>query len=236
MKRIPAHTPRRHIVACRSITIVGRVSRGIERVMPMHVSSLTLSEVEIGRELFRRRSLTQLPLLLLLVCLPPEFQCSEAVAYCVIAGMIAAEGLRLWAVGYAGKATRTMGEAVGELVQSGPYRFVRNPIYIANVILHSLCGVAFGFFSVSALILLFSCVQYSYVVAFEEDLLSRTFGRRYDHYRENVPRWLPTFSAKIAGERHRFSLQRALRSERSTLITIAAVFLLRSVKMALIAG
>jgi protein-S-isoprenylcysteine O-methyltransferase Ste14 len=77
------------------------------------------------------------------------------------------------------------------LVVTGLYRYVRNPMYeaVATVIL----GQA-AFFGDWRLILygaLFWLACHLFVVAYEEPPLERTFGAEYEVFRANVPRWIP---------------------------------------------
>jgi protein-S-isoprenylcysteine O-methyltransferase Ste14 len=76
------------------------------------------------------------------------------------------------------------------IVESGPYRFSRNPIYLAMFI--GLVGLAFAFDNLWILIALvpFALVIRYGVVAREEAYLERKFGNRYGGYRSRVRRWL----------------------------------------------
>ena len=100
--------------------------------------------VRMGRRWFKLRSLSPLPLFFFLSCFLPIFIPSRLVVSLVLLGIIVAESIRVWAVGYAGSATRTRGETVSDFVHAGPYRFVRNPLYVANILLYTLCGLLFG--------------------------------------------------------------------------------------------
>jgi len=75
------------------------------------------------------------------------------------------------------------------LVQTGPYRFSRNPIYLAFTSLH--LGV--GFWVNSAWLfgtLLLTLLLMSYgVIAREERYLERNFGDEYVRYKAAVRRW-----------------------------------------------
>jgi protein-S-isoprenylcysteine O-methyltransferase Ste14 len=179
------------------------------------------STVRIGRWWFQRRSVTPLPLFLMLVLLPPQFQLGPPAFVAVLMGIAFAEALRVWAVGYAGSATRTRGDDVPSLVHAGPFRYVRNPLYIANMLMYTLVGVLYGFSALSLIILLFSAIQYTFIVAFEEDTLKKTFGEVYKVYARKVPRWWPALTPKVPSSQHEFSLKKALRSERSTLYSMA---------------
>ena len=81
-----------------------------------------------------------------------------------------------------------------KLVIQGPYRYSRNPIYVAYV------AVWFGifFFQGHAALLLYALIAsllVELVILFwEEPVLERRFGSEYDEYRARVPRWLPLVS------------------------------------------
>ncbi|HEY3171556.1 MAG TPA: isoprenylcysteine carboxylmethyltransferase family protein [Thermoanaerobaculia bacterium] len=77
------------------------------------------------------------------------------------------------------------------LVASGLYRHVRNPMYFGAVAL--LVGQAMLFESKSVLLYagLSWLASHLFVLAYEEPHLKRTFGAEYEEYRAGVPRWLP---------------------------------------------
>lgn len=78
-----------------------------------------------------------------------------------------------------------------KFVAVGPYRFVRNPMYIGAFIV--LFG--FGLYEQSAAILLFTLpwllCAHLFVLIYEEPHLRATFGPPYDTYCHSVPRWFP---------------------------------------------
>lgn len=187
---------------------------------------------KIGRIWFRWRSFSPVPLFLLLVLLPAEFTPSILQTSLALAGVVLAEGLRIWSVGYAGSATRTRGESVPELVHAGPYRYLRNPLYVANILLYTCAGILFGFRGLSILIFLVSAIEYIFIVAFEEETLHRIFGTSYSEYCEKVPRWFPDLETQMPKSSHEFSLLKALRSEKSTFLSLAGMTLLYVLKQA----
>src|SRR5262249_2041430 len=75
-------------------------------------------------------------------------------------------------------------------VESGPYRFTRNPIYLGLFL--GLIGLAIAFDNLWLLIMLvpFALVIRYGVVAREEAYLERKFGDVYRGYRSRVRRWL----------------------------------------------
>ncbi len=189
--------------------------------------------VRIGRWWFQRRSFSPIPLFLLLVLLKPETALNLRGYVVSLTLLFLAEALRIWAVGYAGSRTRTRGDSVPELVHAGPYRFVRNPLYIANIVLYTAAGALFGFSYLAGFIFIYSVIQYSFIVAYEEGILLQTFGKEYENYRLAVPRWLPDLDSTYPASSHTFDLRKALRSERSTFFSMAAMAVLFTLKKAL---
>jgi protein-S-isoprenylcysteine O-methyltransferase Ste14 len=77
------------------------------------------------------------------------------------------------------------------LVVGGAYRFVRNPMYVA--VLATLVGQALwlGQPALLAYAAVFLATVATFVRAYEEPVLRRTFGAEYDAYARAVPRWWP---------------------------------------------
>jgi len=76
------------------------------------------------------------------------------------------------------------------IVTDGPFRFSRNPIYVAMALVY--LGATFWLNSVWPLVLfpvLLFLVQI-YVITREESYLERKFGREYLQYKSRVRRWL----------------------------------------------
>lgn len=78
-----------------------------------------------------------------------------------------------------------------EFVAAGPYRWVRNPMYIGGVAL--LAG--FGLWHRSPAMVLFAGILallfHLFVLLYEEPHLEEEFGETYREYRASVRRWLP---------------------------------------------
>lgn len=182
--------------------------------------------VRLGRWWFQWRGFSPLPLFLLCLVLPAPRVLSPLALSVVLAALVAAEALRVWAVGYAGSVTRTRGDGVSKLVHAGPFRYVRNPLYVANTAMYTLAGVAFGFTGLSLVIAVYSAVQYHFIVAFEEKMLRREHGDAYGFYCARVPRWLPLLSPGVEPSFHVFDLKKALRSERATLLALGFLLVL----------
>lgn len=76
------------------------------------------------------------------------------------------------------------------LVDTGPYRFTRNPIYLADLMI--LAGAALILGAPQALLLVepFRRVLLRRFILPEEAVLERDLGEPYRIYRSRVPRWL----------------------------------------------
>ena len=76
------------------------------------------------------------------------------------------------------------------IVQSGPYRFSRNPIYLAFSLLH--LGIAIWINSLWLIATLVAAlgVMACVVIPREEQYLERRFGAEYLTYKKSVRRWI----------------------------------------------
>jgi protein-S-isoprenylcysteine O-methyltransferase Ste14 len=82
------------------------------------------------------------------------------------------------------------------LVVSGLYRYVRNPIYVAVVAVILGQGVLFA----DGRLLVYGASLWLFfhlaVVVSEEPTLRETFGAEYESYCAHVPRWLPRLTPR----------------------------------------
>ena len=84
----------------------------------------------------------------------------------------------------------------GRLVVTGPYRFMRNPMYFGAAL--AIAGAALFYQSILLLAYASVFILFSHfvVVLYEEPALQRTFGDEYDTYRRQVGRWGPSSSIR----------------------------------------
>lgn len=122
---------------------------------------------------------------------PPEVGMPEVLgAVAVVAGAIVAVWCILTFV-VLGRGTPAPFDPPRNLVVRGPYRFVRNPMYLsaglalagATVVYHSL--PLLGYLTVLAVL------TQALVVCYEEPALMRSFDTDYAAYRGRVNRWIP---------------------------------------------
>lgn len=99
-----------------------------------------------------------------------------------------------------GKGTPAPFDPPRRLVIKGPYRFVRNPMYIGAGL--ALIGAALFYETLSLLgyVGILFVIVHSFVIFYEEPTLRRTFGQDYEEYCRKVRRWLPSVQEK--GNQH----------------------------------
>ena len=80
-----------------------------------------------------------------------------------------------------------------ELVATGFYRYVRNPMYVG--ILATILGhfLWFGYWNLLIYAVVVFFAFHTFVTYYEEPTLKSKFGASYEDYRRKVPRWIPRF-------------------------------------------
>lgn len=76
------------------------------------------------------------------------------------------------------------------LVRRGPYRFTRNPMYLAGVLAWLGWAVFYGSWPVLIGAALWAAVTNCLVIPREERALAQVFGEAYQAYLESTRRWL----------------------------------------------
>ena len=122
---------------------------------------------------------------------PEEFGVSQLVGIVVGA---AGGTLALWCIvtfSLVGKGTPAPFDPPRRLVVQGPYRYVRNPMYIGAALALTGAGVFYLSVPLLAYVCLFLVATHVFVVVYEEPALTRLFGEDYQAYCTKVRRWLP---------------------------------------------
>ena len=143
----------------------------------------------------------------------------------VLAGVI----LRAWAAGYAGNHTRTSKIEAGKLAMSGPYAFVRNPIYLGSIVLGiGMVGII-GDWRLSPLCVATFTALYFVIIPAEEEFLRREYPLEYKVYCQNVRRLLPRFMPWAGAERTSFAWRPALGEWQTVVILVSILAFLYGV-------
>ncbi len=75
------------------------------------------------------------------------------------------------------------------LMMRGPYRFTRNPMYVAELGLWLAWAIFFGSLPVLIGFLVLWCIVTIIILPREERSLEAAFGQTYLQYKSSVPRW-----------------------------------------------
>ncbi len=112
-------------------------------------------------------------------------------------------GFRVWGTAYLGRAV-VFDKAMqaGDVVAAGPYRYVRNPLYLGSTLtalaVSILMPASGALFFVAAL-----SIFVARLVLGEEAFLRAQVGDAYVEYCRRVPRWLPSMSPRLSASHER---------------------------------
>ena len=150
-------------------------------------------------------------------CFLNEASIRAGIGY-IITGLL----IRLWSNGYAIKNDK--------LTTSGPYAFVRNPLYLGTFL------IAIGFVIVlesqppllervvGIIFLLALCLMYYRTINDEQGMLLAKFKDAYSDYTKRVPAMIPCLVPYTKGEKWPFNLERLIKSKEHK--TVFWVFIL----------
>ena len=183
--------------------------------------------MDIRQVFFKNRSYTPIPIALLII-----YFASEQKPYWMLGVLmlIFGESIRVWAVSYAGGKTRTRKVGAPELCTAGPYAFSRNPLYFGNMFMYIGIALIAGAPNVLLMILIifsFFLIQYTLIVALEEETLTNLFGEAYLNYKKNVPAVFPrTRPWEAQSQTKRNPLLKTLKTEKRTLQNVFLILAL----------
>ncbi len=184
--------------------------------------------MNFGQFLFKYRSYTPLPFLIVMILY------SNPIIFTFIPGMllvVLGEFIRIWANSWAGSETRTTGSVGGTfLIVSGPYAFVRNPLYIGNILIYLglsiFSNALIPYLQIIGLLVFF--IQYYLIVKEEEKYLKKKFGQAYAEYSSKVPAFIPRFKKfKNTGvDQPEFSWKKGWNSEMRSIQAVLSVIVI----------
>jgi protein-S-isoprenylcysteine O-methyltransferase Ste14 len=188
-------------------------------------SARSSSTISVGNVLFRFRSITPVPVILVLAWLlwrsrgepgPGGAGVDAALNWVGLALAVAGQVLRFYTLGQArdGTSGQDANLIAVQLNHRGPYAYVRNPLYVGNL------GICLGLMLIAhdpwvyALGLGFFFGSYYFIIRAEENFLRGRFGEAYEDFLRKVPRWLPRLTPAYPGPLNpRFDAWRAVKKE-----------------------
>jgi protein-S-isoprenylcysteine O-methyltransferase Ste14 len=175
--------------------------------------------MNIRKFFFRYRGVTPVPFGLLLL-----YQ-SNLTRWGFCAGLIIialGESIRIAGVRMAGGRTRTRNVGANKLCTDGVFAYVRNPLYLGNILVYVGFAITAGgpwVLYLTLISLVYFSIQYAFIISLEESKLQELFGEEYAEYTHNVPRLIPRLRAWQKSPKLKpKSWRKVLHSEKSTLL------------------
>lgn len=192
------------------------------------------TDAPTGAWLFRYRSALPVPLALVLLLVRAGQVTAPWVLVAGPALVLVGESIRLWGVRHIGTISRTRTTRYGPLITGGPYRIVRNPLYVGNWFLWTGFAVWSGLLWMIPVAWIVFAIQYRAIARWEGEFLRGVYRETYDAYARQVRAWVPRWPDRAAAPTApRHPWRDVLFSERGTLIAAAAMALLLVVREAL---
>ncbi len=124
--------------------------------------------------------------------------------------------IRLYASGYIIKNA--------ELAQSGPYAFVRHPLYTGNILLVMGFAVANATLWAVPLALAFFWFYYPPAIEYEDRKLNSIFGQTWRDWADRTPALMPRLRSPSGGPSGGWSLKTSLRRNGELLIALFVLY------------
>jgi protein-S-isoprenylcysteine O-methyltransferase Ste14 len=177
-------------------------------------------KVKLGGKLFKRRSYLPLPYFIILVIFAKPTLLSIIIGFII---MVLGENFRIWGVS-------AMGKFRGDYpVMEGPFAYVRNPLYVGNILLYAGAGIMslslFPWLQIAGVLWFY--VQYRIIIRWEEDYFEGKYKGDFLNYCKNVPPFFPRIKA-YRNKRENLlkkpmTLKEIFRNERSPLLGFSSI-------------
>ena len=183
--------------------------------------------MDIRNFFFKNRSFTPIPVALSIIYFAQSD--NNYILFGAIT-LLVGEAIRMLSVSYAGGETRTTKVGAPSLCTAGPYGFVRNPIYVGNMLMYLGIVIIAGSPNPTLMIITtmtFFLIQYSLIISLEEEKLSELFGEEYNVYRKNVRSIIPRiYRWKTNDNRRPLPFMKLIKTEKRTLQNVMFILTL----------
>ena len=188
--------------------------------------------MDIRNFFFKNRSFTPIPIAVSIIYFAQPDNQNILLGFAVL---LAGELIRMWSVSYAGGETRTTSVGAPSLCTAGPYGFVRNPIYVGNMLMYLGIVIVAGSPNLMLMALAtmsFFIIQYSLIISLEEEKLDELFGPDYTTYKSNVRAIVPRLRRwKTDDDRKPLPLLKLIKTEKRTLQNVTFILTLIVVRI-----
>jgi len=180
----------------------------------------------VGETLFQLRDYTPIPLLFVLFFFASPNVISVTIGLLIL---VFGEIFRIYSVAFIGTVSRTRSSSTGSrLITTGPFAYVRNPLYVGNFFITAGIAVYSGHTWIIITTIAAFAIQYFFIVEYEESILREKFGAEYDSYCKTVPAWFAKRRPKLSEIEWPSpeGIVESLKSEKRTLSAILAILVL----------
>jgi len=157
-----------------------------------------------------------------LICIVIAFTATPraVLLYAAAPLVLAGVGIRMWASGVI--------EKNRQLATSGPYGYVRHPLYAGNLLVLAAFVLASGHWWAAAVAVGFLLFYYPSAIEYEERKLRSIFGADWDRYARTTNRLLPSLAARPARHGAGWSLWKSLALNLEPLVAVLIIGLYSS--------
>ncbi len=184
--------------------------------------------MEKGKIIYKARGFIYFHFCLYLVVFYSIFRDHKSRLVWLIIGsimLISGEFIRLWSASYIGTTGRAFNLNVKTLRTSGPYSYVRNPIYLGNFIWIIGIAVISEMFFLIPYFMVWLCILYFRIIPIEEKYLEKTFRVEYSDYRNHVNRLIPKFKKYKNEEKGVYDIKKGFTNEIHVLIYLTVIMI-----------
>lgn len=166
-----------------------------------------LGDIRYHRERFRQ-FLGIAFIILVSIAAKPEPLLYAGGVFLVCLGMV----IRLWASGHVKKNK--------VLATTGPYAYVRHPLYVGNLALLVGFSIASALWWAPPMLLLFLLAFYPPAIRYEDAKLQRKFGEQWSRWRREVRSLIPRLRPYEGGKHSEWSFGQSLRENGEPVIAL----------------
>jgi len=186
-------------------------------------------KLKLGNILFKYRSFTPLPLIVLVFIIfrPVNLEGKNMVIN-LVGFLVSAAGefIRVIVVGYAhtGTSGRERYLKAEALNTAGIYSLVRNPLYIGNFLIFTGLVAVFANIWAEMVFAVFLILQYYFIILCEEDFLRKQYGKEYEDYCGRVRRVVPAIK-NYEKSPNLFDLRKVIFKESDSVFNMLVMYL-----------
>jgi protein-S-isoprenylcysteine O-methyltransferase Ste14 len=125
---------------------------------------------------------------------------------------VAGMAIRMWAAGYVMKNK--------ELSTTGPYAYVRHPLYVGNIILLVAFSLASSLWWSFVLMIGLLWFYYPPTISYEDNKLRSIFGEEWESWSKNIHALIPTFGQKAGDLKSEWSFKKSLMQNGEPVIVV----------------